>query len=156
MDLKKEGRKMLALPRFNIRDTKKHYSEVSNIALKGLEVISFNATMDNEEVSLIKTTLLDTILDHLNFNPSTEFDEELGIYTVALHEIDLYGEGKTVEEAVEDLVNSILDFLAIYIEKIDLFSKVEPDLKKAYLLKLLRCNGDTAKIRKAIGIDNAD
>lgn len=148
----KEERKLsIAIPQYNIRDTKKRYSELNNIALKGIEVITYNANAEKEKVSHIKTSYLDLLLNKLSFNSSVEFDDELRVYTVSLNEIDLYGEGETVEAAVEDLINSILQFLAIYVEKIDLFSKVESEIKQLFLLKLLRCNGDKESIKKAIG-----
>lgn len=152
MESRKGERKMsIAIPQYNIRDTKKRYSELNNIALKGIEVITYNANNEKEKVSHIKTSYLDLLLNKLSFNPSVDLDSELRVYTVSLNEIDLYGEGKTVEAAVEDLVYSILQFLAIYIEKLDLFSKAESEIKQLYLLKLLRCNGDKEKIKKAIG-----
>ena len=152
MDISKEEDKMaVAMPRYNIRDTKKRYSELNNIALKGIEVITFNANNAEEKVSHIKTTHVDKLLDNLAFNPTVELDEELGTYTVSLNEIDLYGEGPTQHAAIEDLLDSIVQFLAIYLEKIDLFSKVEADTKQLYLLKLLRCGNDRKIIKKAIG-----
>ncbi len=152
MEISERGKKMsISMPQYNIRDTKKRYSELNNIALKGIEVITFNANNEEEKVSHIKTSYLDKLLDNLSFNPSVELDEELATYTVVLNEIDLYGEGNTADAAIEDLLDSIIQFLAIYIEKIDIFSKVEPDTKQLFLLKLLRCNGDREKIKKAIG-----
>lgn len=139
-----------AIPRYNVRDTKRYYSELNSLVLKGMEVITYNAN-NKGEVSHIKTSYLDSLLEHLHFKPETEHDDELQVYTVSLSEIDIYGEGKTVDEAVDDLVNSIIEFLVIYTEKIDIFSKVEPEMKQLYLLKLLRCNGDKDKIKKAIG-----
>lgn len=152
MDISKEGRNMsIAVPRYNIRDTKKYYSELNNMALKGIEVITYNSNNQAEEVSHIKTAYLDKLIDKLSFSPLIEKDEDLAVHTVALNEIDLYGEGETVEIAVEDLITSIIEYLTIYIDKIDMFSRVEPEAKQVYVLKLLRCNGDREKIRKAIG-----
>lgn len=152
MEIGEGGKRMsVAMPQFNIRDTKKRYSELNKIALKGIEVITYNANNEEEKVSHIKTSYVDKLIGTLSFNPSVELDEELGIYTVSLNEIDLYGEGNNLDAAVEDLINSIIKFLAIYTDKIDLFSKVEPETKQLFLLKLLRCNGDKEKIKKAIG-----
>ena len=142
----------LAIPKFNIRDTKKRYSELNNIALKGLEVITYNANNENEMVSHIKTSHLDNLLSNLNFKPEVDFDEEIGLHTVSLPEIDLYGEGPTVEAAINNLLDSVLEFLSIYVEKIDLFSKVESDQKQLFLLKILRCHGDRDSIKKVIGL----
>ena len=79
-------------------------------------------------MSHIKTSYLDLLLNKLFFNPTVDLDDELIIYTVSLNEIDLYGEGKTVEAAVGDLIDSILKFLVIYIEKFDLFAKAESEI----------------------------
>lgn len=152
MEFSKGERKMsITIPQYNIRDTKKRYSELNNIALKGIEVITYNANDEKEKVSHIKTSYLDLLLNKLSFTPSVNLDDELKIYTVSLDEIDLYGEGKTVEVAVEDLIDSVLQFLVIYMEKLDLFAKAESETKKLYLLKLLRCNGDRERIKKEIG-----
>lgn len=152
MDTGKEDRLMsIAVPRYNIRDTKKYYSELNNMALKGIEVITYNSNNQDEEVSHIKTAHLDNLLDKLSFSPLIEKDEDLEIHTVALNEIDLYGEGETVELAIEDLITSIIEYLTVYIAKIDMFSKVESEAKQVYVLKLLRCNGDREQIKKAIG-----
>lgn len=136
---------------FNIRDTKKHYSELNNIALKGIEVITFNANNEADKVSHIKTSHLDKLLTNLAFKPQIELDHEIGIHTVALTEINLYGEGATLETAIENLVDSILEFLHIYVEKLDIFSKVESDQKQLFLLKLLRCQGDRDLLKKVLG-----
>jgi hypothetical protein len=71
---------------------------------------------------------------------------------VAVNEIDLYGEGNTYEEAVNDLIDSIQEYLAIYVKQIELISKAETREKNLYLLKLLRCNNDREEIRKALGL----
>lgn len=148
---KEENKMSISIPQYNIRDTKKRYSELNNIALKGIEVITFNANNEDEKVSHIKTSYLEKLLDNLSFTPSVELDNELEIYTISLNEIDLYGEGKTLESAVENLLDSIIEFLVIYVKKIDLFSKVESEMKQLYMLKLLRCNGDRNNIKKVIG-----
>lgn len=141
----------LSIPKYNIRDTKKRYSELNNIALKGIEVITYNANNDNETVSHIKTSYLDKLLDNLSFKPEFEFDQEVDIYTLMLPEIDLYGEGKTKEAAVKDLIDSIIDFLNIYVSKLDLYSRFESEQKQLFLLKLLRYQGNRDLIKKALG-----
>ena len=73
-------------------------------------------------------TLTTVTINYIIFNPTVDLDDELRVYTVSLNEIDLYGEGKTVEAAVGDLIDSILKFLVIYIEKFDLFAKAESEI----------------------------
>ncbi|HEY5562802.1 MAG TPA: hypothetical protein VIK72_13785 [Clostridiaceae bacterium] len=88
----------------------------------------------------------------LKFNPIIESGEELGGYTISLNEIDMYGEGTTIEVAKEDLIDAINEYVTIYIKQIDLFSKVEKIEKQVYMLKLIRCDGNRDQIKKEIGL----
>ncbi|AGK96104.1 hypothetical protein [Clostridium pasteurianum] len=154
----KGGDNMEALIRrkFNIRDTKRYYSDLNSAALKGLELVTFkginkNAKVD-EEVSHIKTLYIDYLMGFLKIDPIIELGEEVGGYTIALNEIDMYGEGDTLEEAKENLIDSILEYIDIYIDKIDLFNQVESISKQVYMLKLIRCDGDRERLKKEIGL----
>ena len=110
-----------------------------------------NAKKD-EEVSHIKTYYVDFLMGFLKFNPIIESGEELGGYTISLNEIDMYGEGSTIEASKKDLINTICEYISIYVSQIDLFSKVESVEKQVYMLKLIRCDGDKDKIMKEIGL----
>lgn len=142
--------------KFNIRDTKRYYSELNSAVLNGLEVITFKGINKNvksdEEVSHLKTPYVDFLMGFLKFNPIIESGEEQGGYTIALNEIDMYGEGDTIDAAKENLIDSILEYIDIYVEQIDVFNKVERMEKQVYMLKLIRCDGDRDKIRKEIGL----
>lgn len=142
--------------KLNVRDTKKHYSELNNAVLNGLEMVTFKGINKNakndQEVSHIKTDYVDFLMRMLKFNPITESGEELGGYTISLNEIDMYGEGDTIEAAKEDLMNTICEYISVYVKQIDLFGKVESIDKQVYMLKLIRCDGNRDKIMKEIGL----
>lgn len=142
--------------KYNVRDTKKNYSLLNTAALNGLEIVTYKGinknTKKNGEVSHIKTDYVDYLMKFVKFNPVIESGEELGGYTVSLKEIDMYGEGATVEKAKEDLLNSVMEYIDIYVDQIELFSKVESIEKQIYMLKLIRCDGDRNKIKKEIGL----
>lgn len=147
---------MLMERKLNVRDTKKHYSELNNAVLNGLEMVTYKGINKNakndEEVSHIKTHYVDFLMEFLKFTPITESGEELGGYTISLNEIDMYGEGNTIEAASEDLINTICEYVSIYVNQIDLFGKVESIAKQVYMLKLIRCDGNRDKIMKEIGL----
>lgn len=142
--------------KFNIRDTKRYYSDLNSTVLKGLEIVTFKGLNKNvrkeEEVSHIKTPYVDFLMGFLKFKPLIESGEELGGYTITLNEIDIYGEGDTIGDATENLIDSILEYISIYIDKIDIFNKVESIEKQLYMLKLIRCDGDREKLKKEIGL----
>jgi len=147
---------MLVARKLNVRDTKRYYSELNSAALNGLEIITYKGINKNakkdEEVSHIKTYYIDYLMGFLKFNPIIESGEELGGYTVSLNEIDMYGEGDTIEIAKEDLVDTVFEYISIYVNQIELFSKVESIEKQVYMLKLIRCDGNRDKIKKEMGL----
>lgn len=142
--------------KFNVRDTKRYYSDLNSAALKGLELVTFKGINKNahedEEVSHIKTPYVNYLMGFLKFNPIIESGEELGGYTIALNEIDMYGEGDTLDLAKENLIDSILEYIDIYVDKIDVFNQVESMEKQVYMLKLIRCDGDRENLKKEIGL----
>jgi len=77
----------LAIKRYNIRDTKQYYSDINNLAAKGMEVITYNAVREAEEISHIRRDYLDFLFNTIDFKPVTELDEELKVYTVEVEEI---------------------------------------------------------------------
>jgi len=138
--------------KFNIRDTKRFYSYINDKALNGIEVITYNAMVKTNEVSHLSKKIVDFLFDSLQFHISEEFDEELGIYTISADDINIYGEGNTRDEAVENLIKSIIEYAAIYVEQIDLFSKIEDITKQGYMLKVVRCVSDREKLKKELGL----
>jgi len=143
------------IEKYNIRDTKKMYSRINDRALEGVEVITFNAFKKDgtAEVSHIKTETLDYICNkYFIFKPLKVYDNELDTWTISVNEINLYGEGRTEKEANENLIDSILEFKNIYLEKIDLFSKLESIEKQMYMRKIIRCGTDREKLKKVLGL----
>lgn len=138
--------------KFNIRDTKRFYSDINDKALNGIEVITYNAMGKAGEVSHLSKKIVDFLFDSLQFHITEEFDEEFGVYTVSADDINMYGEGNTKTEAIEDLLTSILEYAAIYVEQIDMFSKVEDITKQGYMIKVVRCGSDKEKLKKVLGL----
>jgi hypothetical protein len=91
-------------------------------------------------------------MPNLKFSPGFDFDDELHTYTVLLPEVGLYGIGATREDAEADLLDSIQEYLRVYVAKVTIFSKLEPVDKIFYVLKLAQCSKDREAIREAIGL----
>lgn len=87
------------------------------------------------------------------FNPIIESGEELGGYTISFREIDMYGEGVTKEEAIQNVLESIIDYINIYDEQIEIFSKVAPIEKHMYMCKLIKYKNDIEMLRKILRLD---
>ena len=136
---------------YNIRETKSNYSTIQKQALNGLPILTRN---NNEKTSVIHINeeILDVLLNILKIYLEKEFDEGMGIYTALIEKINLYGEGKTVNEAIEDLIDSIVEWCDIYHENIDRYKKLFDDEYRTYMLKFLLISDDRNEIRKQLVI----
>jgi predicted DNA-binding protein YlxM (UPF0122 family) len=142
----------LTLPRHNIKDTRDHYSQVHGQAALGREVVTYNTTGNQNEVSHIDKGIVDVWLRLVPITIDTTYDEELDVYTVSLAEVDIYGEGKTKEEAIDDLLTSSIDYLECYYDRIELYSQYDSVERKAVVAKLARCEGDKESLRAILGV----
>jgi hypothetical protein len=77
------------------------------------------------------------------------YDEELGIHTVSLPEFDVYGEGESEVDAIESLVDAMVELSTIYKEKPSLIKR-ESKVKRAHIFWLIGCKGDREKIKEVI------
>jgi len=135
---------------YPLSQAKARFSELVREASLGLEVVSTNKHGSGSLVSLVRTDILTAALDALAFTLTEATDDELGVITIAVTEIPIYGEGKCHEEAIESLIDAAVDYSAVYLSRIELFSHIDPPRTQGLMLKLLRCEGDRAAIRQAL------
>ena len=139
---------------FSISDTKKFYCEINNRVLDGLEISTLNSK-SNEKISHIKKEYLDFLLSRIRFKAIKEYDKELKTWTIVVKELNLYGDGYTESAAAQDLIDSVLEFAELYLEKTSLFTKTESLNKQVYMLKILRCVNDRDLLAKELGLSGA-
>ena len=138
-----------ALP---ISEAKARFSELVRKAGTGLEVLSANKHDSTLLVSIVRTDILTAALDSLTFTICETVDAELGVTTVAVEEIPVYGEGQTREEAIQSLLDATLDYAEVYLERIELFSHTDSPKTQGLMIRLLRCREDRQAIRQTLGI----
>lgn len=138
-----------ALP---VSETKTRFSELAKSAALGLEIISVNRHSSSQLISLIKTDILTAALKTMKFSISEEWDEELGVVTISVDEIPIYGEGNTQQEAINSLVDAAIEYTSVYQEKIDLFSRTDSPMVQAFMVKLIRAGEDRQAVQEALGI----
>lgn len=148
MGEKKGNGKMTAIP---LNTFKTGISEYIRKAADGQEIIAENKHNPNP-VSLVDTGILSAALGALRFKVTDVFDEKQKVYTVALDGFPPYGEGKTREEAVESLVDTVIDYCGVYVERAEVYRKLDTALDRAFMLKLIRCGEDREAIRRELGL----
>jgi len=78
-----------------------------------------------------------------------EYDAETGIYTTFVDKFsNVYGEGKTTSEAIDNWITAALERVEIYSSNTEKYSKFFDDNSKKYLELILECKGDRGKLKK--------
>ena len=135
----------------SVSDTKKFYCEINNKVLAGLEVITSNSK-SKEKISHIKKEYLDFLLNRVKFKPQKEYDKELKTWTIVIKELNLYGDGYTESSATDDLIDSVIEFAGLYLDRTVLFTSTESINKQVYMLKILRSFTDRSMLAKELGL----
>jgi hypothetical protein len=136
---------------FSVSDTKKFYCEINNKVLAGLEVTTSNSK-SKEKISHIKKEYLDFLLNRLKFKAQKEYDKELKTWTIVIKELNLYGDGYTESSATEDLIDSVIEFAGLYLDRTALFTSTESISKQVFMLKILRSFTDRSSLAKELGL----
>lgn len=126
----------------SVSTAKQEFTSIFKKALKGFEVIAANVKSKNEStVSIISTEdFMDILNIGFKFHPVIEEDEEGHGYTVALDEIMVQGDGKTTEEALNDLIDNVIEYTELYFEKLDFYKQI-PNRRNhyPYLRRIAKC-----------------
>lgn len=77
--------------------------------------------------------------------------EELGGLTITIEELPIHGEGETREEAVESLIDAVIEFCEAYSDSLEIRRAMNSEQCKLVSL-LLGGVGNRAKISKMIGL----
>ncbi|MBT9177144.1 MAG: hypothetical protein DDT20_01474 [Firmicutes bacterium] len=137
---------------YPVSQAKARFSEFVREASLGFEVVSTNKHGSGSLVSLVRTDILTAALDALTLTLTETTDDELGVITIAVADIPIYGEGVSREAAVHSLLDAAIDYTTVYRERIELFSHTDSPRTQALMIKLLRCEGDRVALRKALGL----
>lgn len=107
-----------------------------------------------EEVLVLRADLQKLLLEKYRLKPEV-IREEDGSVTLALDELELYANGRTVEEATQELVQDLKFYAQDYLERSQLF--INAPNRRAhfpYILRVLLCDSDE-EIRSLLGTENA-
>ena len=117
-------------------------------------VISGNIKKNNDKktAAIISTNVLNDILKIYRFNTEVKKDDETGLYEAVQKEIRVYGSGETEIEALNQLVDMVIDSTTEYLENIDMYARM-PDMKELYpyYLRISQCR-DKEELLKVLSL----
>jgi len=100
----------------------------------------------------VNSEILTAIFDKQDVPLVETPDENLGGLTIAIPNLPIYGEGNTREEAVEKLIDAVIEFREAYLDNLELYKRSESLDNKIIMMKLLRCGDDREAIRAALKV----
>lgn len=135
-----------------LSEAKKDFSRLYKQAEAGQEIMTTIRNSGLSNVSLINSDILAVMLDGLVIPIEETLDERVGGVTIAIPYLPMYGEGETREQAIENLVDAVIEFREAYTENLELYKRSESAFNQAVMLKLLRCGNDREAIRAALKV----
>lgn len=144
-----------SIERYSISETKKNYTAINRKVQEGLEIITYDGLRrSGQEVSHIKTEMLERLLATLKFHPEWTYDEELACWTVFLSEINVYGEGPDQAGAIDDLIKGCNEYAEVYLANIQWFSqRPETADHYFYLRRIINVADDRDALRRLLELD---
>jgi hypothetical protein len=143
---------MIARTVYSVSDTRKHISEIIKNVSKGIISETLNK-VTSERVVMLNNKMLNDLIKGINLDNSCEYDKELNIYTYYSKLLpQLYGEGTTKEEAIENMVDETIEFLKDYESNVDMYSSVFDGVQQFILGNLLLHENDRKKVKEILKI----
>lgn len=70
--------------------------------------------------------------------------------TISLADLPLYGEGRNIDEAVDDLINTVFEFIEIYQDKKEIYLAQFTESQIEAMDLILECHSDRDSIRRLL------
>ncbi|HOJ09552.1 MAG TPA: hypothetical protein PK733_03055 [Clostridiales bacterium] len=137
-----------------VADLRKDLSSVMDNAIDRFqEVVTGNVKKGGKTATIISTELLDLLLGCYQFNPLISYDNPTQQYEVLVPEIGASGFGETKQDAIDVLLDNIVNLTEDYFDDIELYIRIEKYKKQyPYYLKLKGCV-DKNQLLKVLGLD---
>jgi hypothetical protein len=142
------------LQTYSILRAKSKLTELRREALTGHEFLIENKKENNSEpVSIISTQLLDELVEVCTFNLRWVREEGDEVWTLIVPEIDIFGIGKTKEEAIQSLAETVQEYADLFFKNLTMYMSDSLGRRNHYffLRRIARCENDLQKVKKVLG-----
>jgi len=96
--------------------------------------------------------LVEIMLEEFSCGVEWEQEKDIGIWTVYVPELDIWGTGNTKDEAAEDLVSAVQDYMEVFLESIPFYLGAGRKKHLPYIFRLLLAKGNRKKIKEFLGL----
>ena len=147
------------MPTYAINEAKNKLTFLRREALTGKEILMDDTRRkDNEYVSLVATSLLDELCEEtkpFTYKWTDVPGENQETYSLWNNETGVYGVGITKVEAIEDLIDNIVDYANVYFEDLPYYLSTSGKNRSHYwyLRRVMRCNGNREILCKVLALE---
>jgi hypothetical protein len=147
------------MPTLAINEAKNKLTVLRREALTGKEILMADTRRkDNKFVSLVATSLLDELCEETKTFTYKWVDipgENQETYSLWNNETGVYGVGITKEEAIEDLIDNIIDYANVYFEDLPYYLSTSGNNRSHYwyLRRVIRSNGNREILYNALALE---
>ncbi len=139
-----------------LSEAKKQLDQILNESNKKLRPF-FITDEDNSFHSwVISNELMEKLLENLSCCTEIEKESNMGFWTAYVHELDVWGRGNTVEEAVDDLVSAVQDYMEVFLDNVPFFLGAGRKEHLPYIFRVLFARGSREKIKEFLGVQSKD
>jgi hypothetical protein len=137
---------------YGASETRSKIAEIQNTVKSGLipKILNKNT---HETSYMVNQKILDGLLGCIKVSNVIEYDTNQNTYT-SFNEIvpQIYGEGTTKVEAIDQMVEEAKSFAIDYVENIDLFSGILNGVQQFFIGNLLHNLEDDQAIREILKV----
>ncbi len=137
-----------------IAEAKKNFSAIVREASEGLRCFRIGNAQrhDAPRAVVLGESAVETLLECLECHPAWEHDEEQGLWSVAVPELGVFGQGVTKDSAVADLLKAAVDSAAAYLEDPVFFAKVARRQEYPFVLAVFLYADEPLKLRSFLRV----
>ena len=124
------------------RELRNNISEVFESVIHNYRIVESTnkKRRQSDSAVILAAKLLDGILYAYTFNPVVQRDTQTGLQKITLNEIDIYGRGKTKDDAAANLLIAVINSTVEYFNNIDLNMRIyQQKIKLPYFLRIRQC-----------------
>lgn len=110
---------------------------------------------EHEDVAMIRREMLETLVAHICFPVTVECGED-GYYCAWSEDLMQWGQGRSVEEAVDDLTDALMEYAELYRDQIDMYqdaSNTRPQLPHVFRIWLCETKEDVRRLLEVVQED---
>ena len=137
-----------------LSEAKKHLDYILNESNKKLRPFFIKDEENAFHSWVIGNELMEKLFENLSCRTEIEEETGMGFWTAYIPELDVWGRGNTMDEAVEDLVLAAQDYMEVFLDNIPFYLGAGRKEHLPYIFRIFFTRGNREKLREFLGVQS--